>query len=691
MQWWYDSAASVLYVFPPAGADVSAAASGLPSVRLGAWSAGSFIRLVNASWVTVRGMTIQGAAQKGAAGVVSIEGGDSNTIGGCTIRNAAMTAVSVVGGFRHSVIGNDMYDVARHIHSVGPVESIRAMTPSQHLFANNHMTQLHIRSFYGGVHATNVGDRLSGNLVHDCMGQVITTQGPLTMLDANEIFNTGYAEGDGGVMYNAGSLTRGYGMSFRSNFIHHSLCVPGLHPRGGIYFDGHQQGCTNLSNNVLYKAAGRAFIVNGGPNYQVNNNLVVNGGTGIYQQNADFTNASPKGWHGSYLSWYLSTKDNVSVHKPSPWDFIWNTEQDLGVRIAAMPSTALAKRFPTFAQAISINSTERGWASVENSAFQHNMFLNLSGCKVSFRTRGVNGTLAAARDKLGAQQIRVDEQHDYGTVVCDEDIEKDGFGHWIDQRDSIAANWSWFPKHAELEFVHPEIDVDTRRAGLRCDQWRTAMPSPAAYRPWVREAFAHLNSSGGPIYSMEAATEISGLHSGKHLLLDLNKPCPPPSASSDCEAVLLPWGQCEADGTKVMRWTVERFNVGSGKPCKRRDGTEVRVACDRTELAPIKSDDDAQSSPLGWSGAELALPSAQQLHFQSRQPIGCFFHFGVNTFAGAEHGSLDERPSMFDAPSNLDTDQWVEACVQLGGTYAVFTAKHEEGLMNWPSKATNVR
>jgi len=288
LQWWYDSAASVLYVFPPAGADVSAAASGLPSVRLGAWSAGSFIRLVNASWVTVREMTIQGAAQKGAAGVVSIEGGDSNTIGGCTIRNAAMTAVSVVGGFRHTVIGNDIYDVARHINSVGPVESIRAMTPSQHLFANNHMTQLHIRSFYGGVHVTNVGDRLSGNLVHDCMGQVITTQGPLTMLDANEIFNTGYAEGDGGVMYNAGSLTRGYGMSFRSNFIHHSLCVPGLHPRGGIYFDGHQQGCTNLSNNVLYKAAGRAFIVNGGPNYQVNNNLVVNGGTGIYQQNADF-------------------------------------------------------------------------------------------------------------------------------------------------------------------------------------------------------------------------------------------------------------------------------------------------------------------------------------------------------------------------------------------------------------------
>lgn len=30
-------------------------------------------------------------------------------------------------------------------------------------------------------------------------------------------------------------------MHFRENFVHHSLEVPGLHGRGGIYFDDHQQ------------------------------------------------------------------------------------------------------------------------------------------------------------------------------------------------------------------------------------------------------------------------------------------------------------------------------------------------------------------------------------------------------------------------------------------------------------------
>lgn len=41
--------------------------------------------------------------------------------------------------------------------------------------------------------------------------------------------------GDGGVIYSGASLTNGYGMQYRENFVHHSLEVPGLHGRGGIY------------------------------------------------------------------------------------------------------------------------------------------------------------------------------------------------------------------------------------------------------------------------------------------------------------------------------------------------------------------------------------------------------------------------------------------------------------------------
>ena len=46
----------------------------------------------------------------------------------------------------------------------------------------------------------------------------------------------GYVEGDGGVMYSGATLTAGYGMQYRENFVHHSMEIPGLHGRGGIYF-----------------------------------------------------------------------------------------------------------------------------------------------------------------------------------------------------------------------------------------------------------------------------------------------------------------------------------------------------------------------------------------------------------------------------------------------------------------------
>jgi hypothetical protein len=36
---------------------------------------------------------------------------------------------------------------------------------------------------------------------------------------------------------------------------------------------------------------------------------------------------------------------------------------------------------------------------------------------------------------------------------------------------------------------------------------------------------------------------------------------------------------------------------------------------------------------------QLALPSAKQLEFQTRHEKGCFFHFGINTFTGQEHGA----------------------------------------------------
>ena len=116
------------------------------------------------------------------------------------------------------------------------------------------------------------------------------------------------------MMYVGASLTAGYGMQYRENFLHHSLEVPGLHGRGGIRalpslltrvfelrklwmlmgrvwgladFDDHLGGVTNTSGNVMYKAAGRSFLVNGGAGNNITSNLIMETGLGIYNQAAD--------------------------------------------------------------------------------------------------------------------------------------------------------------------------------------------------------------------------------------------------------------------------------------------------------------------------------------------------------------------------------------------------------------------
>jgi hypothetical protein len=98
-----------------------------------------------------------------------------------------------------------------------------------------------------------------------------------------------------------------------------------------------------------------------------------------------------------------------------------------------------------------------------------------------------------------------------------------------------------------------------------------------------------------------------------------------------------------------------------GEPCVKVDDDEAQAVAGAI---------NREASPLSWSGAELALPSPQQLDFHTHHPIGCFFHFGVNIFAGAKHGSLREVPSIFDAPVDLDTDRWAEASSSAGATWS---------------------
>jgi alpha-L-fucosidase len=86
--------------------------------------------------------------------------------------------------------------------------------------------------------------------------------------------------------------------------------------------------------------------------------------------------------------------------------------------------------------------------------------------------------------------------------------------------------------------------------------------------------------------------------------------------------------------------------------------------------------------------SRLALPSTAQAQWQAME-LGLFVHFNMKTFAPEWNWrSFTEAPSpeRFN-PSQLDTDQWMEAAKAMGAKYAVLTTKHCEGFCLWPTQA----
>ncbi len=83
----------------------------------------------------------------------------------------------------------------------------------------------------------------------------------------------------------------------------------------------------------------------------------------------------------------------------------------------------------------------------------------------------------------------------------------------------------------------------------------------------------------------------------------------------------------------------------------------------------------------------LPLPTPAQVTWQDCE-VGLVYHFDMPVAAGVHTGNNTSR-KIFDTqrynPTKLDTDQWIEAAKVAGAKYAVFTATHFNGFMQWQS------
>jgi len=87
-------------------------------------------------------------------------------------------------------------------------------------------------------------------------------------------------------------------------------------------------------------------------------------------------------------------------------------------------------------------------------------------------------------------------------------------------------------------------------------------------------------------------------------------------------------------------------------------------------------------------GARLPRPLPRQLVWQDCE-VGVIFHFDMPLFGerpwngrDAIHKTWD--PARYD-PAKLDTDQWIDTAKAMGARYAIVTATHFNGFLQWQS------
>jgi hypothetical protein len=411
--------------------------------------------------------------------MIVIEEGEHNEVAGCTLRNSTRTGVVLKGGKSNGIISCDIYDVAGHLNLDGG--DVRELIPAGNYAINCHFTQVQATDFYGRIAIRGVGNIFRNNLVHNFIGQIMTLGGNDHKIELNEMFNIGIEEGDGGAIY-SGAEMWSYGNVFRHNFLHHLMCLPQAHPRGGIYPDDLDGGDT-ITGNVFYKAAHRAILINGGAGHTVTDNLILNGYIGIYNTSA---------WAEKvYAS--IAKFDSGELKRGDKWDYIWRTEQVVGKE--GWNKEPWSSHYPLFRKIM--NQEKMRFYPIE-CKFQNNLFSgNIEN--MQFRTGWGQG-----------QTVDI-ETIPYIETSRNREIEMDVFA------DPDSLDFRFKGETQTTEF--PEIPFE--KIGLYRDQYRREIPDKKAYRGAVRQKFKDRPSYAPDAkYDPDKVNDLIYFNTGKHLMGD---------------------------------------------------------------------------------------------------------------------------------------------------------------------------
>jgi hypothetical protein len=259
-EYYLDRARGLLYFWPPA--DLKGKAIGLSVMQ------DPLVTMTDVSNVTLRGLIFE--VSRGAA--LTMSGGENNLLAACTIRNLANDAVRIAGGKHNGVTACEFSHLGGGGISLSGGDRA-TLTPCGNFATNNHIHHFGelYRTHHDAINLNGCGCQATHNLIHDAPHHAMDFGGNDHLVEFNEVYRVCLETDDAGAIYTGRNWTV-QGNIIRHNFWHDIGGGPAVGNQA-IYLDDCAAG-TTCTGNVICRV-GRAFLLGGGRDNMIKNNVIV--------------------------------------------------------------------------------------------------------------------------------------------------------------------------------------------------------------------------------------------------------------------------------------------------------------------------------------------------------------------------------------------------------------------------------
>lgn len=362
-EWYLDRATATLLFWPPGPlGDESVYA---PTLR-------TLIEMApGTEHVVVRGFVLECCA--GTA--VVLRGTTECVLAGNVIRNVGDyhgSGVSVEGGLRNGVVGNDIAHTGSHGVSLSGGDR-KTLTAAENYADNNYIH--HVGVFYKqgvGVALNGVGNRATRNLIHDGPRMGIMFSGNNLLLEGNHIRHVNLETEDTGAVYTGGrDWISSRGTIIRHNYFHDILGF-GQHDgkwtfpyfAWGVYLDDNTGG-VDVIGNVVARCSRAGLHLHNGRDNHIENNVFVDHGQ---------TQVEYSGWQDTHSYWKDHLPSMIQGYESVIGDPAWKTmrHMELHPTKAVLPDRTIMAGNRFRRNIVSYQGAEARLFQVHNYSFAHN-------------------------------------------------------------------------------------------------------------------------------------------------------------------------------------------------------------------------------------------------------------------------------------------------------------------------------